>query len=302
MKFKIISVICLLITGSSYGSDPEIFYEVGSAIKIPKDNSPNQPIDIEHSNISNNTNKIDNIENNKDTKKYNNIFGVVDYNKEIMPINSKIEKSEVLDLFIESHGDNHHDENFDDLIEQASLAFKLGHIEVATSFYENILDIDKNNISALMGLATILHQSGVMIEAKKLYTRLLSLDPGNQHALNNFLALVGEESPDKALKELRKLESINPLMSIIPAQMAMIYSNKNDYEMAIKYFNKAQILSPDSVNYRYNLAILLDKMGDKNNAIKLYRQLVRDHEDNHSLPGSVETIKNRLIYLGSSKV
>jgi Tfp pilus assembly protein PilF len=187
----------------------------------------------------------------------------------------------------------------DEMLEDAYVALNSGQTEVASTLYKNILNNDANNVPALFGIATIYHQNSQLEEARALYTNILSLEPSNQDALNNFLMLVGEESPEEAILELKKLEAINPTVSIIPAQIAMIYLRQGEDKKALKYFNKAILLAPDNLVYRYNLAILLDKMGDGLQAIGIYKQLIEASLSGVVLPDSAEKLKQRVIYLSS---
>jgi Tfp pilus assembly protein PilF len=187
----------------------------------------------------------------------------------------------------------------EEMLEDAYVALNSGQTEVASTLYKNVLNNDANNVSALFGLATIYHQNSQLEEARALYTNILSLEPSNQDALNNFLMLVGEESPEEAILELKKLEAINPTVGIIPAQIAMIYLRQGEDKKALKYFNKAILLAPDNLVYRYNLAILLDKMGDGLQAIGIYKQLIEASLNGATLPDSADKLKQRVIYLSS---
>jgi tetratricopeptide (TPR) repeat protein len=315
MRRKNIIIVITIVISSIHGSceakgnndlknltESEVLYDIGSAIKAPPVKNSNKTIQIGKDPKPLNPNDVARDLNRpvKDNGiKYNNIFGSVEYNQDIKQQNNQIHKSKTIDISVEDRSQEYEKTMVISMIEEASMAFKLGHLEASTTLYENILDIDHSNQDATLGLAVILHKTGVLPEAKKLYTKILSHDPLNQTALNNFLSLIGEESPDVALFELKKLESINPTMSVIPAQISVIYSNQQDYKMALGYLKKAYMLSPNAISYKYNLAILLDKLGDKANAIKLYRELIIDNENNVSLPGSVEVIRRRLIFLSS---
>jgi tetratricopeptide (TPR) repeat protein len=315
MRYKIIVFIIIVISSidgfckTAENNDiknlteSEIFYDIGSAIKIPTTTKPPvKTIEIEREKNPHPINHISDFnEQKKDSVvKYNDIFGSIEYNQNTKQKNNKIHKSKTIDISIEDRDEEYEETIINSYLEQASIAFKFGHLEAATALYDNILEIDRNNQSAILGLAVILHQTDILSEAKKLYTKILSHDPLNQTALNNFLSLIGQESPEIALLELKKLESINPSMSVIPAQISVIYSNQKDYKMALQYLKKAYILSPGVISYKYNLAILLDKLGDRGNAAKLYRELIIDNENNISLPGSVDAIKQRLTFLNFS--
>ncbi|MFN7038359.1 MAG: tetratricopeptide repeat protein [Alphaproteobacteria bacterium] len=188
----------------------------------------------------------------------------------------------------------------DKLVSDASIAYQIGHIEVATSLYQKILSKSPNNIDALFGLATIYYLNKQISEARSLFTQLLTLDPNHQTALNNFLALAGEEAPIEAIKQLKRLEAINPDVSLIPAQIAIIYTNIKDYSKAVKYFNKAIIISPENLMYRYNLAVILDNMGEREKSIEFYKQILRqDYQQTYFNFDYRSVIEKRLRYLNS---
>jgi len=116
-------------------------------------------------------------------------------------------KSDHLDLFIEENKKTDADSVISHLIEDGYKALKLGQSEVATMLFEQVLQESPDNHYALFSLATIYQNSGQTDEARKLYTHLLSIDPSNQQALNNFLVLVGENAPEDAILELKKAGS-----------------------------------------------------------------------------------------------
>ncbi len=193
-----------------------------------------------------------------------------------------------------------HNVDIDTLLNQAYDALMNGQLEAATTLYKQAIARDKNNSSALFGLATIYQRNKNTAQARAIYTSLLSRDPGNQEALNNFLMLVAEESPEGALVELKKLEAINPDFSPLPAQIGMIYARMGQPKKAIRALNKALAMSPGNQTYRYNLAVLYDKMGAKEQASTLYKELLAAARGGAMLPGSAEQIRERVIFLSSS--
>lgn len=156
-------------------------------------------------------------------------------------------------------------------------AYKTGQIEVATYLYKKILAKYPNNYDALFSLATIYQQNKQRDEARSLYTKLLTHYPEDSSALNNFITLSGEESPIETIEELKKIEKLKPEDSLILAQIAQIYVSINDCANAISYFNKAIIIEPSNIVYRYNLAILYDKFGLKSEALFLYNQVIKEN-------------------------
>jgi Flp pilus assembly protein TadD len=192
------------------------------------------------------------------------------------------------------------DADVNTLLDQAYNALLDGQQEAATTLYKQVLARDKNNSSALFGLATIYQRNKNNSQARAIYTKLLSKNPGDQDALNNFLMLISEESPEGALIELKKLEAINPDFSPLPAQIGMIYARMGKTEKAIRCLNKALAMSPENQSYRYNLAVLYDKSNAKEQASTLYKELLEAARNGAVLPGSAQEIRERIIFLSSA--
>lgn len=185
------------------------------------------------------------------------------------------------------------------LIHTAYRASTSGQSEAALTIYKEALKQDEQNQNILFGLASIYHKLGQFTEAKLYYKKLLTMNPDYSKALNNYLLLLSEESPMEALNELKKMETENPDYSPIIAQIGMIYARMGEYDLAEKYLRKALLLSPEVVNYRYNLAVIYDQMKRYKEAVNLYQQLIDMESTGHALPQSREAIRDRLMNVRS---
>lgn len=208
-----------------------------------------------------------------------------------------LEKEEAVGVDL-NVGQRTYDVSYD--LEKAYEALIAGNTEEAVRIYGKALEADPNNEMALFGLATTYHRLGILGKARPLYGKLLRLDPYNREALNNFLALVGEESPEAAILQLEKLEQANPDFSPIPAQLSILYERIGEKENAVDKMLKAVVLSPENLVYKYNLAILYDRNDRPAEAITVYRQLLAAHERGQELPSPVKTIQERLTFLDSN--
>jgi Tfp pilus assembly protein PilF len=182
-------------------------------------------------------------------------------------------------------------------MDQAYRALLAGQLVASETLYKEVLEKDPENKDALFGLAAAYQKNSQFEQARDIYTKILKKEPNNKEILNNFLVIVAEEAPEDALIELQKLERINSDFSPIPAQIAMIYLKTNDPKKAERYLRRAVILSPDNITYKYNLAITEDRLQDYPQAVRLYRQIVEAVDGGAVIPGSIQSIRERLGFL-----
>ncbi|MFI4984171.1 MAG: tetratricopeptide repeat protein [Rickettsiales bacterium] len=180
------------------------------------------------------------------------------------------------------------------LIHTAYRASTVGQSEAALTIYKEALKKDDHNQNVLFALASIYHRLQQFTEAKLYYKKLLTINPDYSKALNNYLLLLSEENPMDSLTELKKMEADNPDYSPIIAQIGMIYAHIGEFDLAEKNLKKALMLSPEVVNYRYNLAVIYDQMKRYKEAAILYQQLLDMDSAGQSLPQSKEAIRDRL--------
>lgn len=172
-----------------------------------------------------------------------------------------------------------------------------GDSEQAIEIYKNVLNADPENQDALFGVAALYHRQGQLDKARPYYARLLKLNPQHKEGLNNFLALISDEAPEEALAELERLGQRNPEYSPIPAQQAIVLKKLGYLDQARDQMLHAIELSPDSLTYKYNLAVILDQMGDVTNASGLYRLLIDASLKGEKVPAPLETLQKRLNYI-----
>lgn len=184
---------------------------------------------------------------------------------------------------------------------QAYEAVVGGYNDYALQGYERVLAVSPNNLNALYGKAALLHQMGNIGEAKHYYAKVLKQDPDHREALNNFLSIVADESPDEALTELLRLQRKNPHFSLIPAQISYVFQKMGDYPRAITAMLDAYSLAPENLTYAHNIAVLFDRYGAKQEASPYYQQLVDAHMRGTQTPGNIEEIQERLTFIRSNR-
>lgn len=149
-----------------------------------------------------------------------------------------------------------------------------GDHEMALGFYERALQQEPRSVLAQLGRGAALQKLGKSEEARTAYDRVLKVDPGNREALTNITAIVAEREPGEALKRLLDLERDYPSFSPVKAQIGLVYARLGSFEPALEYLRRAVGLTPDAPMYHYNLALVLDRLERKEQAVASYERVL----------------------------
>ncbi len=187
---------------------------------------------------------------------------------------------------------------FRDRYDAARRGLNAGGALSALSIYDDLLGRQPRDRVALLGRATALHQLNRSGEAIRAYETALRHHPDELVALTNLLGLIGQQTPESALQQLRRLYKRNPSFGAVAAQMAMIHLTLGDGPNAIRLMSEAATLEPVNPVYQINLAIMHDRAGDARAAVSAYqRALLVAGGSAEALPLSVDAIRERLRYL-----
>ena len=106
------------------------------------------------------------------------------------------------------------------------------------------------------------------------YERVLRLDPNNLEALTNLTSIFSAQAPNEAMTRLLDLEREYPRFSPVKAQIGLLYARMGSTTEALTYLSEAARMSPNTVMYHYNLAVLLDRLGRSEQAIASYQRVL----------------------------
>ena len=213
-------------------------------------------------------------------------------------IEPEVKKHEALGISIEVKKPNL---DVGDYLTMAYQAMETNQLSLASQYYDAILESYPQNQEAMLGMATVSHKLGDLDYARSLYQKLLMKSPENRDVLNNFLVLVSEESPKKAIEELLLLERKNPHYDVLPAQLATLYAQDKQLDKALLKMGRAVQLSPHNLMYRYNLAVMLDHAGRHDQAIQVYHYVRKAIQKGEKIPADLSYIQERLTFLLSNR-
>jgi tetratricopeptide (TPR) repeat protein len=173
-----------------------------------------------------------------------------------------------------------------------------GEYDTALGFYDRAIEKEPTSVLAQLGRGAALQKMRRFEEAQTVYSKVLKLDPENREALTNMTALVAEKSPGEALNRLLDLDHDYPNFSPISAEIGLAYAKLGSMDQALAYLRKAIALSPDSVMYQYNLALVLDHMSLREQAISAYETVLSNLRTGRAAPElSTVNIERRVQFL-----
>jgi tetratricopeptide (TPR) repeat protein len=153
-----------------------------------------------------------------------------------------------------------------------------GQYEVSLELYKQILRAEKTNNYAKFGLATSYHKLKQYKQAKAAYYDLLYAEIDNKdEVVGNLLEILVEESPKDAKYVLVRLSSQSPNTHYILARSALTYNKLGKPDEAILLLKRAIAINPQNMQYKLNLAIILDQNDESGVALQYYRQVLRHY-------------------------
>lgn len=176
-----------------------------------------------------------------------------------------------------------------------------GQYEAAIELYKQIIEIDNSNQYAKFSIAVIYQKLGQNKEAIVIYKELLSDKKitNKQEIISNLFLAMSKEKPKETIFILNKLSKQNPNSDYLQAQLAMIYSQENNYNQAILYMEKAREINSSEINYSYNLAIFYDKNKNFKKALELYMLTLKNYDKDLHKNNKIDLtkIQNRIDIL-----
>ena len=173
-----------------------------------------------------------------------------------------------------------------------------GAYDTSLGFYDRALKDEPTSILALLGRGSALQKLGRSEEAQAAYNQALRIDSSNLEALSNLTVILAERAPAEALVKLLDLEKEYPKFSPVKAQIGLSYAKQGSMELALDYLRRASAMTPDSLMYLYNTALVLDHLNRNEQAVATYERVLASLASGRSAPDLSSTdIERRVRYL-----
>ncbi len=159
------------------------------------------------------------------------------------------------------------------LLPQAYAALQAGQLDDAQRAYSQLATAEPASVDALLGLAAVAVQRGDSSDAIRHYLQILERDPRNALAQSGLIALLGRADPLAAESKLRQLIAREP-SAYLYFTLGNLYADQSQWSAAQQSYFQAHHLDPSNPDYAYNLAIGLEHVSQRKQALGYYRRAV----------------------------
>lgn len=161
-----------------------------------------------------------------------------------------------------------------------SSLYKLGRENEALYHWRKVIDLQPNSIDARRNLARVLKGRGLYEEAAAHFEAVVKLNPEDARSiaeLGKIFLETGER--EKAESYLLKAVDLDPWLIQPYLVLSQIYQEEGNFEMALGYISEAYDRDSTSVKIREELAKVLRKSGHGQEAVRHLRWLAREKSD-----------------------
>ena len=179
-------------------------------------------------------------------------------------------------------------------LDAAWLLYEKGQYSEAEKLYEKVISQEKNNRDALLGLGAIAVLEKDNTRAGKIYNKLLEQDPRDPVATAAIANLRNDpaslKSDEDYLLSMLEKNSSAPHLNF---SLGNIYAQQNKWASAQQYYFNAWQQDSDNADYIFNLAVSLDQLNKKEQALRFYKDCLSKAK-NRQVSFSREMVQQRI--------
>jgi tetratricopeptide (TPR) repeat protein len=157
------------------------------------------------------------------------------------------------------------------LTDQAFAAQRKQDGSQAMQLYDQILELDKNSLDALLGKASLHAKNGDVPAATRLYSRVLELEPNDSAAKTALASLRTSVDPEGQESNLRNLLAKDPTEPSLLFALGNSLAAQGRWSEAQAVYFQAYSGDNQQPDYAFNLAISLERLRQNSLALNYYR-------------------------------
>ena len=155
-------------------------------------------------------------------------------------------------------------------VDAAYRAYAAGDYGSAKVLYREVLNRDPDQIDALLGAGALALHDGELAPAHRHYKRVLKLDPDNPTATAALLSIEGGQGDGATESRLKTLLDAGIDRGYVFFSLGNLYARHQRWADAQQAYFEALRARPSSADYNFNLAVSLDRIGQRDAALKYY--------------------------------
>jgi len=181
-------------------------------------------------------------------------------------------------------------------LSKAYAAYQRGDEQTAQEAYDKVLETDKNNRDALLGLAALALRRGDSYQALAYYRRILRLYPQDTIAQVNLINILGTYQNESQLKLLLRKA---PQSAYIYFSLGNFYARQRRWAHAQHAFLKALVYEKNQADYAYNLAISYEHLNQPRLALNYYQRTLELAKKQTIINFNLQAVQKRVHRLKS---
>jgi tetratricopeptide (TPR) repeat protein len=157
---------------------------------------------------------------------------------------------------------------------QAYAAYVAGNFAQAGELYQQVLSQRPEQRDALLGVAALKLREGQVAAAHRIYRQVLKRHPDNPTASAALFSIEGGAGDQVTEARLKMLLDQGVDVGYIYFSLGNLYARSKRWGDAQQAYFEALRNNPANPDYNYNLAVSLDRIGQRTEAVKFYAAAV----------------------------
>lgn len=161
------------------------------------------------------------------------------------------------------------------MVREAYGRYQANDFSGARTLYAAVLQEEPDNIDGLLGLGAVALREGDTAGAVQAHGRVLQLDPDNDTALAVLVGLNKTADLNAAESAINTLIRQSPDQPFLHFTLGNVYAAQGRWPEAQQAFFDAYRTEPGNPDYAMNLAVSLDRLGQRQPALDYYNTALR---------------------------
>ena len=157
-------------------------------------------------------------------------------------------------------------------LNSAYRAYRAGNIGAARAGYAEVLQAYPDNRDAMLGLAACEFVEGDVKSAASMYRRILRAYPQDVLSRAALIGLQEDRQGEAVIREFLSRQPDEPYLHVV---LGRLQAAQARWPEARRAFSAAHRIDPANPVYALNLAISLDRMGQRGEALEYYRTTLK---------------------------